>query len=79
MRTSVKWWMGICVTTVDEVYILGVALASGSEGVTCMSIESMVMSWKLHDPIYTKCNKFCEYLVDWKGIVPWDEMCSVGQ
>jgi len=27
-------------TTVDEVHILGVALASGSEGVTLLSIES---------------------------------------
>jgi hypothetical protein len=31
-------------TTVEEVHILGVALASGSEGVTLFSIESTVLS-----------------------------------
>lgn len=41
--------MGICIklmkkTTVDEVRILGVALASGSEGVTLLSIESTLKS-----------------------------------
>jgi len=41
--------MGICIklmkkTTVDEVHILDVGLALGSEGVTLFSIESMVMS-----------------------------------
>lgn len=31
-------------TTIDEVHMLGIALASGSEGVTLFSIESRVMS-----------------------------------
>jgi len=65
-------------TTVDEIHILGVALASGSEDVTLFSNESTVMSWKLHDPVYAKRNKFCEYFVDWIGNILWDEMCSVG-
>jgi len=44
--------MGICVTlvkktTIDEVHILGVALASGSEGVTFFSIECTDMSRKV--------------------------------
>jgi hypothetical protein len=65
-------------TTVDEVHILGVALVSGSEGVTLLSIESTLNSWKLHDQVYAKHKKLCEYFVDWIGIMLWNEMWHVG-
>jgi hypothetical protein len=57
---------------------LGVALASESEGVTLFSVEGTIMSWKLHETVYAKCKKFCEYFVDWIGNILWDEMCSMG-